>query len=135
MMTWDFARNFIDNFDCRNNNCNTPFFSGDIEPEVITHAGKCELKKGEVWVKQIIYHAFDNKTPKFIARSCGRGLVTNDGSHTSTSCYVDREGRDGIVEVCFSNDGDNCNAAPVFNTSASLVTLSIMLFFFTPLVN
>jgi hypothetical protein len=75
----------------------------------------------------VIYDSYDGKTPKFVARTCGRGVVSNDGSHTTTSCHVDRHRKDGIVEVCFCNDADKCNAAEAVKSTLVVQVLACVL--------
>ena len=126
-MTWSYEWNFSDKHICpRGTICHRPHYSGEFEPNVTTNAGSCKLQKGEVCVKQVVYDALDSKTPKFIARTCGRGHVTNDGSRPTTSCHVDRRRRDRVVQVCFCNDGDRCNASPTLSTSMMLHALSTL---------
>ena len=125
-MTWDFEWNFSDEFKCRSKICHKPFFDGFVEPNVTKLASTCKLKKGETCIKQVIYDT-DGKTPTFIARTCGRGIISNDGSRTKTSCHVDRHRKDRIVEVCFCDDGDKCNSAVGTTASLPVRILSLLL--------
>ena len=125
-MTWDFEWNLSNEFNCRSKICHKPFFDGLVEPNVTRFASTCQLKEGEVCVKQVIYDV-DGATPTFISRSCGRGVVANDGSRSNSSCHVDKRRKDRIVEVCFCNDGDKCNSGVRSTASLAVRILSLLL--------
>jgi hypothetical protein len=129
-MTWDYEWGFSSKENCRGKTCYPPFYDGESEPDVTTHAAVCKLKYGQTCVKYVIYDRYDKKKPTFVARYCGRGQIANDGSRPTTSCHVDRR-RNEIVEVCFCDDKDKCNSGKSIElslmTTTFLLTISILI--------
>ena len=126
-MTWDYEWGYKSKSICRGSICKGPFFSGETEPDVKSNAAICKLEYGETCVKHVKYDKYDKKTPTFIARYCGRGQITNDGSRASTSCHTDNHKPEKLV-VCFCKDNDKCNSAKSIRSSL-LITISSFIFF------